>query len=359
MHTRKSRTNPGYFQHNRCSKSIRTDRKDRMQELIKRTPIPTAGVALGLAALGNLLQPLSEGIRIACGVLALLLVVLLMAKVILFPRMIREDLSNPILASVSATFAMTLMQLSGYLAPVSMTLAFSLWIAAVSGHITLILWFSLRYFRPFKLDQVFPTYFICYVGIIVASATSPIFGVETIGRAMFWFGFACYIPLLALITLRYLKHPVPGAARPLFCIYSAPASLSIVGYLAVTPDPSLAFTTALLALAQIFFILVLTQLPKFLSLGFFPSYAAMTFPFVITATALTRFIESSTSFGIALPAAIEWAMVAETVFACTMVLFVFVRYLHFLFAPLLKSLLRKEEEILAAEAAPKEQRAEN
>ncbi|MFR1639369.1 MAG: hypothetical protein ACLSVD_09480 [Eggerthellaceae bacterium] len=38
-----------------------------MREFIKKVPIPTAGVALGLAALGNLLQPYTEIAHVACG----------------------------------------------------------------------------------------------------------------------------------------------------------------------------------------------------------------------------------------------------------------------------------------------------
>ena len=50
-----------------------------MAELIKKVPIPTAGVALGLAALGNLLQPYSEVARGLCGMLSLALVALLLS----------------------------------------------------------------------------------------------------------------------------------------------------------------------------------------------------------------------------------------------------------------------------------------
>ena len=45
-----------------------------MRDIIKKVPIPTAGVALGLAALGNLLQPYAEIAHIACGALSLFLV---------------------------------------------------------------------------------------------------------------------------------------------------------------------------------------------------------------------------------------------------------------------------------------------
>lgn len=88
-----------------------------MREIIRKVPIPTAGVALGLAALGNLLQPYTEIVHIVCGILSLVLIAMLGAKIALFPDMIRDDLHNSIMASVSATLFMTLMQLAGYLAP--------------------------------------------------------------------------------------------------------------------------------------------------------------------------------------------------------------------------------------------------
>ena len=108
-----------------------------MRDIIKKVPIPTAGVALGLAALGNLLQPYAEVAHIACGALSLFLVAMLVAKLIMFPSMLREDMKNSVFASVSATFFMTLMQLAGYLAPVAIVPAFGLWCSAVAGHFVL------------------------------------------------------------------------------------------------------------------------------------------------------------------------------------------------------------------------------
>ena len=66
-----------------------------MRELIKKVPIPTAGVALGLAALGNLLQPYTEIAHLLCGGLSLFLVSLLVAKVILYPSTICRTPSSP------------------------------------------------------------------------------------------------------------------------------------------------------------------------------------------------------------------------------------------------------------------------
>lgn len=304
-----------------------------MHEIIKKVPIPTAGVALGFAALGNLLQPYTELAHLLCGGISVFLMGMLIAKMAMFPSMIREDFKNSILASVSATFFMTLMQLAGYLAPVAIAPAFGIWCAAVVGHFGLMAWFTARFIRRFKLSEVFPTYFICYVGIAVASVTSPIFGLEGLGQGIFWFGFACYAVLLATMVVRYAKHEIPEGARPLFCIFAAPMSLSLVAYLAVTPNPNTMFVGALIVLGQLLFAAVLTQLPKFVSLKFYPSYAAMTFPFVITAMALGKGIQALYAAGVAIPAlpVVEAVIALETVFAAVMVTYVFVHFMRLFF----------------------------
>ena len=302
-----------------------------MAELIKKVPIPTAGVALGLAALGNLLQPYSDMARGLCGALSLALVLLLLAKIVRHPDMIRADFKNPILASVSATLLMAIMQLSTYLAPATLWGGFALWAMAVGLHLGLMAWFTARFIRRFQLKEVFPTYFICYVGIIVASATSPTYGAEALGYGLFWFGFACYLVLLGVITYRYAKHEVPEGARPLFCIYTAPMSLSLVGYLATAADPSPLMVAVMLVLAQAFLVLVLARLPKFLALPFYPSYAAMTFPFVITATALSQGVTFLNGLGAGLPLALDVLVLAEMGLAIVMVGYVTVCYLQFFF----------------------------
>lgn len=300
-----------------------------MRDIIKKVPIPTAGVALGLAALGNLLQPYTDVAHSLCGIGALVLVSLLVAKIILFPTLIRDDLRNSIAASVSATLFMTLMQLATYLSPFAYTPALMLWGLAVAAHLLLMSWFTVRFIARFKLHEVFPTYFICYVGIIVASATAPSFGMEGLGHLLFWFGFACYAMLFCLVTYRYMKHEIPEGARPLFCIYAAPMSLSIVGYLATAANPHALFVAVMLVLAQALFAVVVVHLPRLLRLKFYPSYAAMTFPFVITATALEQALAFFRASNIALPEVLNVVFIAEATLATGMVLYVLGHYVHF------------------------------
>ena len=195
------------------------------------------------------------------------------------------------------------------------------------------MWFTAHYIRRFKLSEVFPTYFICYVGIIVAAVTSPAFGMEAFGRGIFWFGLACFAVLLATVVARYLKHEIPEPARPLFCIFAAPLGLSLVGYLAVTPNPDPLFVGVLMGLGQVMLVGVATQLPKFIALKFYPSYAAMTFPFVISAMAFGKGVQALYAAGATIPAlpVVEALIALETVFAAVMVTYVFVHYMKFFF----------------------------
>ena len=97
----------------------------------------------------------------------------------------------------------------------------------------------------------------------------------------------------------------------------------------MTDAPNLLFVGALLVLAQAMFVLVLMRVPAFVRGGFYPSYAAMTFPFVITATALMLSLQAFANAGVPLPSVLNLVCVAETIFAAGMVAFVVFRYACF------------------------------
>lgn len=301
-----------------------------MSEFTKHIPIPTAGLALGAVSLGGLLRGYSDGFVWAGAVIAAILIALLAAKLAFHPGEIRSDLRNPIFASVSGTFFMTIMQLAALFAPAAA--AFGVWIAAVAGHLALIIWFSATFVRAFKLTDVFPTYFIAYVGIIVASVTAPSFGMQAVGQALFWVGLAFYAVLLVLVTYRMLKVPCAAPAKPLICIYAAPMSLSLTGCLSCFDDPGTAVVIAFAVLAQALLVFVLFQLPglfKLLHEQFYPSVAAMTFPFVITATGLGKALGYLAAQDVAVPGFLSVVVSAETLLATAMVCYALVRYTGF------------------------------
>lgn len=280
---------------------------------------------LGMAALGNLIQTYSEGLRLACGAVAAVLGILLLIKVLLNPGQFAEEMKNPIVASVSGTFSMALMLLAGYAKPF-MGGAVFLWYAGIILHIALILYFTVQFMLHLQMQKVFASYFIVYVGIAVASVTAPAFEKTAIGTAAFWFAFAAALLLLVLVIYRYMKYKtVPEPAQPLFCILTAPVSLCLAGYIQSVQPKSLALIGFMAVLSTVLYVCVLVKLPGYLKMKFYPSYAAFTFPFVITAIGLKMTMACLANMGKPLPF-LKYVVLAETAIAAALTLYALARY---------------------------------
>lgn len=303
-----------------------------MKDIIKKVPIPLCGVMLGLVALGNLLQSYGEGIRSVCGIVAAFLLILVLLKLIMFPQMIKEDMQNPIMASVSGTFPMALMLLSTYVKPFIGPAAMYIWYFAILLHIVLIVYFTVKFILKLQLPKVFASYYIVYVGIAVAAVTAPAYEKTGIGSIAFWFGFVTLILLLVLVTIRYVKCPqVPEPAQPLICIYAAPTSLCIAGYVQSVMPKSRGFLLAMLAVATVLYLFSLVKAIGYLKLKFYPSYAAFTFPFVISAIATKQTMACLANMGTPMPV-LQYVVLVETVIAVVFVVYTLIRFLGFIFA---------------------------
>lgn len=303
-----------------------------MKDMIKKVPVPLCGVMLGFAALGNLLQSYGEGIRSVCGIVAAFLLVLVLLKLIMFPQMIKEDMKNPIMASVAGTLPMALMLLSTYVKPFIGGAAKYIWFFAIGLHIVLIVYFTMKFIFKLQLPKVFASYYIVYVGIAVAAVTAPAYEQLGIGAVAFWFGFVTLIALLVLVTMRYVKCPeVPEPAQPLICIYAAPTSLCIAGYVQSVTPKSKTFLLAMLAVATVLYIFALVKAVGYLKLKFYPSYAAFTFPFVISAIATKQTMACLANMGSPMPV-LQYVVLVETIIAVAFVVYTFVRFMGFIFA---------------------------
>ena len=287
---------------------------------------------LGCAALGNLLQSYGEIFHTIFGIISVLLGILFLAKFFGDNESFRQDMQNPMLASISGTFSMALLLLGGYAKAFSAGFGLVVWWVGLLLHIGLIIWFTVKYVAHFKLKQVFPSWYIVYVGIAVAGVSAPAFNMQTIGTATFWFGLVTFAILTIVIIARYAKvgqPPVP--ARPVFCIMTAPASLCVAAYVQSVTPKSQAFLVCLEVIATVFFIVVLTQLPKFLkNTAFAPSYAAFTFPFVITAIALKQTMACLAKMNAPAP----WLgpiVIIETIIATVLVIYALIRFLMHIF----------------------------
>ena len=301
-------------------------------DFIKKVPVPLSGVMLGAAALGNLLQSYGEGIRTVCGLFAAFMLILLLLKIVMFPGMIKEDLNNPIMASVAATFPMALMLLSTYVKPLIGPAAMYIWYFAIALHVVLIIYFTMKFMLPPAPPKVFASYFIVYVGIAVASVTAPAYEQQSLGNILFWFAFVCFICLFILVTMAYSKTEKPEPARPLICIYAAPLSLCIAGYVQSVMPKSLPFLQGMLAVASVLYLFALYKCVTYIMKGkFFPSYAAFTFPFVISAIATKQTMACAKNMEQPMPY-LQTIVLIETIIAVVLVAFVFIRFMMMIFS---------------------------
>ena len=301
-----------------------------MKEFLSKIPLPIAGVGLGLASLGNLLKPYSISVYILCGILAFIFILMVASKFIFCAQDFIEEFRSPVISSVFAAFFMAIMVLTNYIPERFILFAFMIWIFAFIGHISLIIYFSIRRFSNFSLKDIFPTYFVAYVGPIVASVTCVPFKLQSVGKIIVILGLAAFIILFVLVTFRYFKHEVDVPLKPLLCLYTAPMSLTIAGYCAVFENKSLVLLFIGGCIAQTIYVIVLTQLPKFLKTQFYPSFAAFTFPFVITATALKQIVANFSAV-MMVPSWLPIIVNIEIIIASILVFYTVVHYIIYLF----------------------------
>ena len=267
----------------------------------KRVPLPLCGVALGFAALGNLLAAYSPYLKTLCGILAFVGILFVTCKYLTMPEAFVTDMKNPVTASVSGTYTMTLMLLAGYIKPILPAFAMILWYVAIILHFVLIVYFTLNFILKIKIPddlmKVFASYFIVYVGIVVASVTAPAFNNIALGQICFLIGFILYAPLFFYVSFRYIKLGNKKIeAKALACIYAAPASLCVAGYISSFEQKNISFLTELYLFSLVIYLLGLfvaadlfASFAKTKEFKFYPSIAGITFPFVISAIASKQF----------------------------------------------------------------------
>ena len=293
---------------------------------IEKIPIPISGLILALISLGTILEGVNPIFKYLFGSIGIILLILLIIKAMKYPQKIKNDFKNPVIVSSSGTFSMSLMILSTYFIPYTPTFAYALWILGICLHILLMIYFTYNFIiHKFNLNEVYPTYWIVYVGITMAAITSHSHNIEEIGFIFFLIGFSAMLITLPLIIYRYMKNKnIPEMNKPLICIFTALYSILIVGYTNTSTNISIPFISILYSLSCIFYIFSLYKLIKYINIKFYPSFSAFTFPFVISATATKQISQ------IAQNSIINSILIVEIIIAVILTAYVLIRYLKLL-----------------------------
>ena len=295
--------------------------------IIKKIPIPIAGLMLALFSLGNLLQDIHPYIMHLFGFFGAIILVSIILKVVLCLEDVKQDFKNPVIVSSSGTFSMSVMLISTYIINFVPSIAYAIWIIGIALHLMLMIYFTYHFIIcNFDISTVYPSYWIVFIGITMAAVTSPAHNAQPHGFIFFLIGFISMILTSPLVIYRYFIHDeIPPINKPLICIFTALMSILIVGYLNSTTNINTPFLLILYDLSCIFYIFALYKLIEYRNLDFYPSFAAFTFPFVISALATKGVIKV---VGSTTP--LNCILTAEIIIAIMIVAYVSNRYIGFL-----------------------------
>lgn len=132
------------------------------------------------------------------------------------------------------------------------------------------------------------------------------------------------------------KLQMPKVFASYYIVYvgiavAAVTSLCIAGYVQSVTPRSKTFLLAMLAVATVLYIFALVKAVGYLKLKFYPSYAAFTFPFVISAIATKQTMACLVNMGSPIPV-LQYVVLVETIIAVAFVVYTFVRFMGFIFA---------------------------
>ncbi|HSP46979.1 MAG TPA: TDT family transporter [Clostridiaceae bacterium] len=317
-----------------------------MKEWLKKLPLSTSGLMLGLAALGILLGPYHMGTRNLLGGSAGILLVLLVVKILSFPESLKGSFGNPVAESAMAAFPMSIMLLSTYVQPAMPTAAYTAWQLSIGLCVLLMVLNARTHLRQFSIEKMYPSLFVLFVGISAAGMTAPVYGMELLGQMLFWFGLIVYLPLLLLVTYRVLMiRNIPEPARPTLILYAFPAGLLLAGYLGSFPVKVNAVLIPLALCAFLMAVYGLVQMARLMvKLSFTPSFSVFTYPFVFSAIAFSSLIAYLTGTG----SVSSWFVPARAfvVLGSTLlVLYAFFQYVFYMTTAEKKDVLPEKESL--------------
>ena len=296
---------------------------------MKKLPLAFSGCLLGLAGAGNLILDIFPLLSHIFSLSGLILWFYFLYSHLSDWQESKQELKKAPVLSGMATFPMSGMILSTYLLrvlPMSLSItAQILWWFAFLLDVGLIIYFTINYVQTKPRASATPTWTVLYVGIAVASLTYPVVGIVGIAYGAWIFGFILTLILYPLIYQDLKKNPLPLALMGQEGIYCAPFSLLLAALVRIGGPglPNWVLLVMILA-SQTFFFFVLSRLPRILKQGFQPSFSALTFPTIITATSLKM------AQGILQFPTLNLLVWLETIICLTILIYVLVEYVRYL-----------------------------
>lgn len=255
-----------------------------MKVFFKKIPLALSSLVLALFSLSNQISQLT---LIAQGIwlIAVFGFFLVLGRLIIGYRQTQEDLHNPVIASAFPSFFMAAFLFAGRLPLLDQTGLSIAWIGLLGLYIAYIIFFSLRFLRPLTLEQVYPSWFVVYVGPAISLVTVPASFPNSIKGLILGLTGLATLALFPLILWRIRRLTIPQPVLPILAILAAPLALLITSSIKSGQRPETILLVGLLVFSQIFFFFALGLFAKLVKKGFVPLFAAFSFPLVNSANA--------------------------------------------------------------------------
>ena len=154
------------------------------------------------------------------------------------------------------------------------------WIGLLGLYIAYIIFFSLRFLRPLALEQVYPSWFVVYVGPAISLVTVPDGIPNSIKGLILGLTGLATLALFPLVLWRMKQIAIPHLYQPILAILAAPLALLITSSIKSNQRPATIILVGLFVFSQIFFFFALRLFARLVNKGFIPLFAAFSFPLV-------------------------------------------------------------------------------
>ncbi len=257
---------------------------------LERIPVPVIPTFVGALTLGNVYAGMGYSwIRHITMWAATILILVYIAKIILFPKTCKKEYETVVPCSLYAGFTMVLMILGSYYFDYLPVFGKIVWFIALLLHAMHIVVFTYRnVIKQRKIDTFVPSWFVTYNGIMVSCVVGTAMNAQGILKCIVYYGIVIYFILIPIMIWRLITVEVKPAVYHTMAVVLAPCSLCLVSYLNVIAKPNaiLVYLLYTCVIASLLFVII--KLPKFFSFSFVPGFAGMTFPMAIGVVATNK-----------------------------------------------------------------------
>ncbi len=203
-----------------------------------------------------------------------------LGKVARYPDAVIAEFNHPVKLHFFPTVSISLILLSIVAQHYSLGWSETLFVIGVPIHLAFTLavlhyWFNREHFETVHLN---PGWFIPIVGNVLVPVSGVGLGFVEISWFFFSIGIVFWIVLFAIIVNRVLfHHPLPERLAPTLFILIAPPAVGFLAYVKLTGDVD-PFARVLFHFALFMTLFLLTQVPRLISMRFFLSWWAYSFP---------------------------------------------------------------------------------